>query len=42
MIADELIEKLSEELKNVTIGSPEENKMIVPLIDQNQLILYSV
>lgn len=34
MIADELIEKLSEELKNVTIGSPEENKMIVPLIDQ--------
>lgn len=33
-IADELVEKLSRELENVTIGSPEENNIIVPLIDQ--------
>ena len=33
-IADELVEKLSGELEHVTIGSPEENNMIVPLIDR--------
>ena len=33
-IADELVAKLTEELENVTIGSPEENKIIVPLIDK--------
>lgn len=32
-VADELISKLVKELEVVTIGSPEENKMIVPLID---------
>ena len=33
-IADELVEKLSGELEHVTIGSPEGNNMIVPLIDR--------
>lgn len=33
-IADELVEKLSGELEHVAIGSPEENNMIVPLIDR--------
>lgn len=33
-IADELVEKLFGELEHVTIGSPEENNMIVPLIDR--------
>lgn len=33
-VADELVGKLSKELEYVTIGSPEENKMIVPLIDR--------
>ena len=33
-VADVLVEKLSKELEHVTIGSPEENKMIVPLIDR--------
>lgn len=32
-VADELVSKLSKELEHVTIGSPEENNMIVPLID---------
>ena len=33
-VADELVSKLTKELEGVTIGSPEENKMIVPLIDK--------
>ena len=32
-IADKLLLKLKEELKNLTVGSPEENNVIVPLID---------
>lgn len=32
-IADELVAKLKEELKTLTVGSPEENDVIVPLID---------
>lgn len=33
-IADELVSKLTKELETVTIGSPEDNKTIVPLIDK--------
>lgn len=33
-IADELVSKLAKELETVTVGSPEENKVIVPLIDK--------
>lgn len=33
-VADQLVLKLKEEIENLSVGSPEENSVIVPLIDQ--------